>query len=323
MCAAHLHGVGQLTGQLIDVALDALGTAAVDSRDEGAADEHAVRAQCQCLENVHTGADAAVHQDLDAGTLEGCGDLRQDFGGGGTLVEDAAAVVGHHDGGGTGLLGLESALDGHDALDDEGTLGQLDDLSQFGHALAAGRRGHVLEEGQTGGIHIHCHGEAAAGLGLCHLLFNSVDVPGLNGRHAAAIGIADGLGGHCHDVGVGAVAGEGSNTALGAGPHQHVVVGHVGVDVGVVEVHRAHRAGEEGVLEAAAEQLHVGIGGAVLAEGIHVHTDVGPLIIIADGRVAHALCAGAGDLVLAGHAVAHRAGLAVFADALAGIGQNI
>ena len=323
MCAAHLHGVGQLTGQFVDVALDAFLTAAVDSRDEGAADEHAVRAQCQCLEDVHTDADAAVHQDLDAGTLEGGGDLRQDFGGSGTLVEDAAAVVGYHDGGGTGLLGLQRALDGHDALDDEGTLGQLDDLSQLGHALAAGRRGHILEEGQAGGIHVHCHGEAAAGLGLCHLILDGIDVPGLDGRHAAAIGIADGLGGHGHDVGVGAVAGEGGDAALGAGAHQHVVVGHVGVGIGVVEVHRAHRAGEEGVLEAAAKQLHVGIGGAVLAEGIHVHTDVGPLIIIADSRVAHALCAGAGDLILAGHAVAHRAGLAVFADALAGIGQNL
>ena len=30
-----------------------------------------------------------------------------------------------------------------------------------------------------------------AALGLCHLLFNSVDVPGLDGRHAAAIGIAE------------------------------------------------------------------------------------------------------------------------------------
>ena len=232
-------------------------------------------------------------------------------------------MVGYHDSGGTGLLGLEGALDGHDALDDEGSLGQLDDLGQLGHALAAGRRGHILEEGQAGGIHVHCHGKAAAGLGLRHLLFNSVDVPGLDGRHAAAVGIADCLGGHGHNVRIGAVAGKSSNTALGAGPHQHVVVGHVGIDVGVVEIHRAHRAGEEGVLEAAAEQLHVGIGSAVLAEGIHVHTDVGPLIIIADGRVAHALCAGAGDLILAGHAVAHRAGLAVFADALAGIGQNI
>ena len=232
-------------------------------------------------------------------------------------------MVGYHDGGGTGLLGLESTLDGHDALDDEGTLGQLDDLSQFGHALAAGRRGHILEEGQTGGIHVHCHGKAAAGLGLRHLLFNGVDVPGLDGRHAAAVGIADGLGGHGHDVGVGAVAGKGGDAALGAGPHQHVVVGHVGVGIGVVEVHRAHRTNKEGVLEAAAKQLHVGVGGAVLAEGIHIHTDVGPLIIIADGRVAHALCAGAGDLILAGHAVAHRAGLAVFADALAGIGQNL
>ena len=71
---------------------------------------HAVRTQCQCLEDVHTGADAAVHQDLDTGTLEGGGDLRQDLGGSRTLVEDAAAVVGYHDGGGTGLLGLQRAL---------------------------------------------------------------------------------------------------------------------------------------------------------------------------------------------------------------------
>ena len=232
-------------------------------------------------------------------------------------------MVGHHDGSGTGLLGLQRALDGHDALDDEGPLGQLNDLGQLGHALAARGRSHILEEGQAGGVHIHGHGKAAAGLGLRHLLLDGVDVPRLDGGHAAAVGIADGLGGHGHDVGVGAVAGEGGDAALGAGPHQHVVVGHVGVGIGVVEVHRAHRAGEEGILKAAAKQLNVGVGGAVLAQGVHVYPDVGPLIIIADGRVAHALCTGAGDLVLAGHAVAHGAGLAVFADALAGIGQNI
>ena len=50
--------------------------------------------------------------------------------------------------------------------------------------------------------------------------------------------------------------------------------------------------------------------------------DVRPLIIVADRRVAHALGTGAGDLVFAGHAVAHRAGLAVFADALPRIGQH-
>ena len=61
-----------------------------------------------------------------------------------------------------------------------------------------------------------------------------------------------------------------------------------------MEVHRAHGTSKEGVLEAAAEQLHVGVGSSVLAEGIHVHTDVGPLIIIADGRVAHAFAPGPG-----------------------------
>ena len=90
-----------------------------------------------------------------------------------------------------------------------------------------------------------------------------------------------------------------------------------------MQVHGTHRARKEGVGKRLAEQLHMGVRGAALAQGVHVHADVGPLIIIADGRVTHALGTGAGDLVFAGHAVAHRAGLAVFADALAGIGQNI
>ena len=42
MGTAHLHGVGQLPGQLIDVALHALCAAAVDSGHEGAADQHTV-----------------------------------------------------------------------------------------------------------------------------------------------------------------------------------------------------------------------------------------------------------------------------------------
>ena len=89
-----------------------------------------------------------------------------------------------------------------------------------------------------------------------------------------------------------------------------------------MQVHSTHRACKERVLEALAKQLNMGVRGAVLAQGVHVHADLGPLIIIADGGIAHALGTGAGDLVFAGHAVAHRAGLAVFADALPRIGQH-
>ena len=116
--------------------------------------------------------------------------------------------------------------------------------------------------------------------------------------------------------GVGAVAGKGGDAVLRAGADQHIVIGHVGVGVRVVEVHRADRACEEGQAEALAEQFHMGVGGAVLAQGVHVDSDVGPLIIIADGCVTHTLGTGAGDLVFAGHAIAHRAGRAVFADTL-------
>ena len=145
---------------------------------------------------------------------------------------------------------------------------------------------------------------------------DGVDVPGLDGGHAAAVRRSDGLGGHGHHVGVGAVTRKGGDTVLRAGAHQHIVIGHVVVGVGVVEVHRTHGAREEGQLETLAEQLHMGVGGAVLAQGIHVDPNLGPLIIIADGRVPHALGTGAGDLVPAGHAVAHRASLAVLTDAL-------
>ena len=231
-------------------------------------------------------------------------------------------MVGHHDGGGTGLPGLQSTLDGHHALDDEGALGQLHDLGQLFHALAAGRRGHVLEEGQACRIHVHGHGKAAAGLGLGHLLPDGVDVPGLDGGHTAAACCADGLGGHLHHGGVGAVTGKGGNAVLGAGAYQHVVIGHIGVGLGVVQVHRTHRACKEGVFELLAKQFKRGVRGAALAQGVHVHPDVRPLIIVADRRVAHALGTGAGDLVFAGHAVAHRAGLAVFSDALARISQH-
>ena len=224
-------------------------------------------------------------------------------------------MVGHHDGSGTGFLGLQSALDGHDALDDEGTLRQLDDLRQLFHALAAGGRGHILEEGQTGGIHVHGHRKAAAGLGLCHLLFDGVDVPGLDGGHAAAVVLFQCLGRRLDHGGIGAVAGKGRNAVVRAGTHQHVIVGHVVVGLGIVQVHRTHRAGKEGVFELLAEQLQRSVRGAAGAQGVHVHPDVRPLIIIADGGIAHALGTRAGDLVLAGRTVAHRAGLAVFADA--------
>ena len=321
MGTAHLHGVGQFSGKLVDVALHALCAAAVDSSHEGAADQNAVCTQCQCLEHIHTGADAAVHQHLHAGALEGCGDLRQHLGCGGALIQHAAAVVGHHDGSGTGLLRLQCALDGHHALDDEGALRQLHNLGQFLHALAAGGRGHVFQEGQTRCIHIHGHGKAAAGLGLCHFLADGVDVPRLDGGHTAAARSANGAGSHLHHGRVGAVTSKGSNAVFGTGAHQYIVIGHIGVGIGVVQVHCAHRARKEGIAEAFAEQLQRGVRCTAGAQGVHVYPDIGPLIIIADSGIAHALGTRAGDLVFTGHAVAHRAGLAVLTNAGTGIGK--
>ena len=90
-----------------------------------------------------------------------------------------------------------------------------------------------------------------------------------------------------------------------------------------MQVHRAHGARKEGIAEAFAEQLQRSVRCTAGAQSIHVHPDIGPLIIIADRGIAHALGTRAGDLVFAGHAVAHRAGLAVLTNAGTGIGKHL
>ena len=89
-----------------------------------------------------------------------------------------------------------------------------------------------------------------------------------------------------------------------------------------MQVHCTHRARKEGIAEAFAEQLQRGVRCTAGAQGVHVHPDICPLIIIADGGIAHALGTRTGDLVFTGHAVAHRAGLAVLTNAGTGIGKH-
>ena len=79
----------------------------------------------------------------------------------------------------------------------------------------------------------------------------------------------------------------------------------------VVELHGAHGRGEHGQSELAAEQLNAGVHGLVLAAGVHVDTQLLPLLIVADGAGADALGTGAGYMVAAGAAVAYRAVFAV------------
>ena len=66
----------------------------------------------------------------------------------------------------------------------------------------------------------------------------------------------------------------------------------------------------------------MGVRRAALAQGVNVHADLCPFVIVTDGSIAHTLGPGPRDLIFTGYAVAYRAGLAVFSDALTGIGQN-
>ena len=323
MCAAHLHGVGQLAAYLVDVEADPLLAAAVDRGDEGPGDQHPRRPHGQRLEYVGAAADAAVHQHRRAAAPQGRDDLGQDLGGGGALVQHAAAMVGDHDGRRAGFLRFERSFDRHDPLDDEGLVEDAGDLTQLGGALAAGRRVAVLQKGQAGGVHIHRHRKAAALFGLRHLGPDGAHIPRLDGGHPAACRRRDGPGGLGHDVGVGAVPGEGRDPPRRAGADQHIVVAHVVVGVRIVQVDRPHRPRKEGVAEGAPEQLAAGVRLAAGAEGIHIQPDLRPLVVVADGGVPRPLGPRAGDAVAAGAPVADQAGAAALAQRFAGAAQQV
>ena len=322
MHAAHLHGVLQLVLELVRVYLHALRAAAVDHGDEGAADEHAVSPQRQSLEHVQTRADAAVHEDLHP-AAHGVGDGGQHLRGGGALVQHTAAVVGHHDAGGAGLHGLAGACGGHDALEDKGLARKCNDLPQLLNRLAAGGRGAVLQEGQSCGVDVHGHGQ---GLGLADLLQlakQSVPVPGLHRGHAAALSGPDGLQRALHDAVVDAVAGTGQNAGTAAGSHQQIVVGRVVIFVAVMHFHGTHGGGQHRQAQLRAEEIEGGVGGAVVADGVHLHAELLPLLVVALEGDAQTLGAGAGDGIAAGLAVTYGAGLAVRAHTGAGCLQNL
>ena len=107
------------------------------------------------------------------------------------------------------------------------------------------------------------------------------------------------------------------------GGHQNVVIGQVVVLVAVVQLHGAHRRGKHGQGHLLAEEIIAGVHGHVLADGVHVHAQLLPLLIVADEAGADSLGAGAGHGVLAGHAVAHGTGLAVGSHTGPRVGQDL
>ena len=322
MHAAHGHRVAQLAADLFDVGCHALRAVAVDHRHEWAADEHGVRAECQRLEHVRAGADAAVDENLHA-AAHSVGNLRQDLGAGRRLTEHAAAVVGHDDCRSARLGGLLRAAHGHDALDDERHAGIADDLRELLHGLAAGRRRHILQEGEARAVNVHGDGLAAAGSGQIELFKNQFLIPRLDRRHADAACCADGFHRALEHGSVHTVAGEGGDAAVGTGVDEDAVILAVGVLFAVVQLHRAERGREKRIAVHGAEQLHSRIDRFIRADGVHVDADLLPGVEVADKAAAGRFGAGAGDLVAAGFAVADRAGLAVRPDAGACAVENL
>ena len=129
--------------------------------------------------------------------------------------------------------------------------------------------------------------------------------------------------GALHDGGVHAVAGAGQNARVAAGGDQKIVIGGIVVLVAIVHLHGAYGGGQNGQAQLLAEEVKGGIGGTVFADGVQLHANLLPLLIVALEGHAQALGAGTGDGVAAGPTIAYGAGLTVGAHAGTGRLQNL
>ena len=306
MCTAHTHGVGQLTGQLVHIHLNTLGTGTVNGVHKGAGNQYGVCAKGQRLKYIHTRADAAIHQNL-AAAIDGLRNFRQNFCCGGHLVQNAPAVVGNHDRRSTGFHRLLRAACRHDALDDERNLGIRNNAAQLLHRFAAGGRVQVLQKRQTGGVNVHGNGKRAGGTHQGHLFCNRPGIPRLYGWNAKP-----GIGFYClagthHNRGIGAVTGESQDPGIVAGGNQNIIVLQVGVLGAVMQLHGTHRPGKNRDAVTVAEHFQRGVRLTRFANGVHVHPHVLPCAVIADGNITHALGTGTRHRVAAGTPITHRA----------------
>ena len=220
-------------------------------------------------------------------------------------------MVGNQNGVRTGLQGFQRALDGHNALDDEGQTSRFLDFPQLLHSLAARGGIHTLQERQTRRVNVHGGGEGAALPDQRHLLPDQFHVPGLDGGYAHAAHGGNGTGGLNHNVGVQAVAGKGGNARLGAAADQRGIIGLVIVFVAVVQRNGTDRARKNRSGEGSAEEGESRIRIAAGTQSVHVHPDLLPGVIVPDRRIAYTLGSGAGNRIAAGQAVADGARLAL------------
>ena len=143
-----------------------------------------------------------------------------------------------------GLCRLDGACGRHDTFNNERHLRVIYNLAHFVDCFAAGIRIHLLEEGETSAVYVHCGGEYACCICDVELFKYGLLIPRLDRRNAHAADSGAVLDGGFHDVRVYAVAREGHNAVVGRCLHQQRVVLLILVLGTVVHVERAERSGK-------------------------------------------------------------------------------
>ena len=175
---------------------------------------------------------------------------------------------------------LQCSSAGHDTLDDERHTCHLCHIPKLIYRLAARRRCQILQKRKSCSVNIHSNCKRTGCFYQLHFLPDRLQIPWLNCWDAQTTSCFDRCGGSFHYFRIGSITGKCSNPAFCTGIHQKIVVSQIVIFLSVMQCHCSYRTCKKRILECPSKELNRSIDRLILMNGIHVHTDLLPFLII-------------------------------------------
>ena len=218
-------------------------------------------------------------------------------------------MIGYNNGCCSRFLRLQCTLHCHNALHDKRRTSHFCNGLQILDGFAACRRIHILQERQTGCIHIHSHCKSTGLLHQIHLLTDRIQIPRLHCRNTHAAGQCDRICCRFHHLRICTVTCKSNNAIFCTGRNKDFIIRNIIICIAVMQVHSPYRSRKKRILELLSKEFKGCIHCLRRTQCIHIHSDLLPLLVIANGRIADTLGSGTRNGVAACQTIADRTGL--------------